>query len=43
LRKMMQLHIGEINRLEQEQIHALNQRLPFSIPHLYETSPDRPS
>ena len=26
----MQTHIGEINRLEQEQIDALNQRLPFA-------------
>ena len=30
LQNIMQTHIGEINRLEQEQIDALNQRLPFA-------------
>jgi predicted N-acyltransferase len=30
LRKIMQTHINEINRLELEQIDALNQRLPFA-------------
>ncbi|UCF94104.1 MAG: N-acetyltransferase [Desulfobacterales bacterium] len=30
LRRIMQAHIGEINRLEQEQIDALNSQLPFA-------------
>jgi predicted N-acyltransferase len=32
LRQIMQTHIEEINRLEQEQIDALNQDLPFAVP-----------
>jgi predicted N-acyltransferase len=31
LRKIMQSHIEEINRLEQAQIDALNQELPFAV------------
>jgi predicted N-acyltransferase len=30
LRRIMQVHIGRINRMEQEQIDALNRQLPFS-------------